>query len=100
MATPPMQGAGAGPAGALTTAMAAGAATPGAGADAQNAQIESLGMAIREIGDKVKTVVGQNPALAAEGQQIGQLLKLMFVKAAQQAQMQSMSSEQVPGGSL
>jgi len=98
MASPPIAGAAA-PQGALTTAMAAGGATPGAGADAGNAQLESLAMSVRQIGDQVKTLVGQNPALAAEGQQIGQLLKLMIVKAAQQASMTSMSSEAVPGGS-
>ena len=53
-------------------------------------------MAVRQIGDQIKSLVGQNPALAAEGQQIGQLLKLMIVKAAQQASMTSMSSEAVP----
>lgn len=80
----------------MTSAMAAGPGTPGAGADAQNAQLESLSMAVMQIGDQVKSLVGQNPALAQEGQQIGQLLKLMIVKAAQQAQADSMSSAQVP----
>src|SRR5262245_53892780 len=91
-------GGGQQPQGALTTAMSAGGATPGAGAEAGNAQLESLAMAVRQIGDQVKSIVGQNPTLAAEGQQIGQLLKLMVVKAAQQQQMQTMSSAQVPGG--
>ncbi len=98
MASPASPIAGtAAPAGALTTAMAAGGAAPGAGAEAGNAQLESLAMAVRQIGDQVKTLIGQNPALAAEGQQIGQLLKLMIVKAAQQASMQTMSGAAVPG---
>ena len=99
MGSPPIAGATA-PQGVMTTAMAAGAGTPGAGADAQNAQLESLSMAVREVGEKIKAIVGQNPALAAEGQQIGQVLKLMIVKAAQQASMTSMSSEAVPTGGV
>jgi hypothetical protein len=99
MGSPPIAGANA-PQGVMTSAMAAGAATPGAGADAANAQLESLAVAIREIGGKVQSLVGQNPALAAEGQQIGQLLKLMIVKAASQAQMTSVSSEAVPTGGV
>ena len=88
------------PQNAMTGAMAAGPGVPGAGADAQNAQLESLAMAVRQVGDQVKMLVGQNPALAAEGQQIAQLLKLMIVKAAQQAQQTSMSSEAVPTGQV
>jgi len=92
-------GADAAPTAALTTAMTGGQATPGAAPEAVNAQLESLAMAVRQIGDQVKALIGQNPALAAEGQQIGQLLKLMIVKAAQQTSMQTMSGAAVPGGS-
>jgi len=84
----------------MTTAMAAGAGTPGAGADVQNAQLQSLSLAVREVGEKIKAIVGQNPVLAAEGQQIGQMLKLMIVKVAAQSQMTSMSSEAVPTGGM
>jgi len=95
---PPGGGAkAAAPAAALTAAMSAGQAAPGAAPEAANAQLEGLAMAVREIGDQVKQLVGQNPTLAAEGQQIGQLLKLMIVKAAQQGQMQTMSGASVPG---
>ncbi len=77
--------------------MTAGPAAPGAGAEAGNAQLESLAMAVRQIGDQIKQLAAQNPQLAGEVQQIGQLLKLMVVKTAQQAQMQTMSGAAVPG---
>jgi len=52
---------------------------------------------IRQIGQAVQALEGQNPALAEEAQQITQLLKAMVIKSAQQGSAQTASGMAVPG---
>jgi hypothetical protein len=78
--------------------MGAGAQAPGAGADAMQAQLQQTVQQIRQIGDLVQQLAGANPALAQEAQQIGQLLKQMIIRSAQQAPQQTMSGAMTPGG--
>lgn len=88
---------GASPTSALAMA-GAGAQPPGAGAEAVQAQLQQTVQQIRAVGDLVQQLAATNPMIAAEAQQIGQLLKQMIIKSAQQAPQQTMSGAMVPGG--
>lgn len=71
---------------------------PAAGMDAVNQQLEATIMQIRQLGESVKQLAATNPLVADEAQQIQQLLKMMVVKSAQTAPVQTVSSEAVPTG--
>lgn len=80
--------------------MGAGAAPPGADAAALQQQLQQTVQQIRQIGDLVQQLAAANPTLAQDAQQIGQILKQMIVRSAQQAPQQTMSGAMTPGGGV
>ena len=72
----------------------------GAGADAQQQQLQQTMGQIRDFAEQVKQLGANNPVLADDVQQIQQILKNMVVKAAQVGQTQTASSLAVPGGGM
>ena len=72
--------------------------SPGQGADAVRAQLETLAGQIRDLGQQVDAVAMDFPTAAQEVSQIKNLLKAIIVKAAQQAPMASASGQAVPTG--
>lgn len=77
------------------TSLLTTAATPGA--DASGQMSDAIGQ-IRSIGQSVDQLATLNPAFAAGVAQIKTILRQMIVSAAQQASMQTPSSEAVPTG--
>ena len=71
---------------------------PGAGANAQQQQLQQLAGQVRQIGDMLSQLASQAPMVAQDVQQIGQILKGMIIKVAQAAPAQTPSSMAVPGG--
>lgn len=72
----------------------------GAGADAQQQQLQQTMGRIRDLAEQVKQLGADFPVLADDTQQIQQLLKQMVVKAAQVAPAQTASGLAVPGGGM
>ena len=70
----------------------------GAGADAQQQQLQQTMGRIRDLAEQIKQLGADFPVLADDVQQIQQLLKQMVVKAAQVGSTQTASSLAVPGG--
>ena len=70
----------------------------GAGADAQQQQLQQTMGRIRDLAEQMKQLGADMPILADDVQQIQQLLKQMVVKAAQVAPVQTASGMAVPGG--
>lgn len=77
-----------------------GAATPGAGMDAMQAQVKALIVDLREIDQKVQQVAANNPDLAPVLSQISTLCKQAIVMKAQAVQSQTASGLAVPGGGM
>lgn len=63
--------------------------------DVQQQVGDTLGQ-LRDLMSQINDLVGANPALAQEGQQMGALVKQMIVKVAKQAPTMTASSEAVP----
>lgn len=93
---PPINPGSAAPSSALDAFQSGG--SPSSGRDGQRQALEQVMGQIKELKDKVDAVGASLPAFAPEVQQIGQILKRMIVKAAQQAPQQTSSSAAVPGG--
>lgn len=74
------------------TAMLAGPQAP-----ADSGMADTIGQ-IRQLGQQVDALGASNPALGPIAAQIKQLLRQMIVSAAQQASVQTASSEAVPMG--
>lgn len=70
-------------------------AAPNQGADPSGAMNDAIGQ-IRQIAQQTTALSALNPAFAPGVQQIQQILRQMIVSAAQQASMQTPSSEAVP----
>lgn len=86
------------PTSAVGDLIAQGSGAPaGAGADAQQAQLQQVAGQVRAIGDQIQQLISGNPMLAQDGQQISQILKGMIIKVAQAAPQQTMSGAAVPG---
>lgn len=98
MAGPISNGAGGGgnPMGAVGSLLS-GAGGGMAGAGGGDAVLQGVAMRIREIGQSLQALQAENPVLAADVEQINQLLKQMLVKAAQAGSMQTASGMGVPG---
>ncbi len=69
---------------------------------AADAQEQSMAMleSVRGLMEQVDELVGQNPMLAQEGQQIRTILKNAITKIARTGPSQTASSEMVPTGSM
>jgi len=78
----------------------AGGGAPAAGQDAVRAQMNQAAMQVRDIGAKAQAMATQFPAVAAEMQQIGEILKGAIVKLAQASSAQTASGAAVPGGGM
>ena len=72
--------------------------SPASGRDGQRQALEQAMGQIKAIKDQVDQLGSSMPAMSQEVQQIGQILKRMIVKAAQQAPQQTASAEAVPSG--
>ncbi len=77
-----------------------GAAVPGAGMDAAQAQVQALIVDLRGVDQKVQQVAANNPELAPVLSQISTLLKQAIVMKAQAMQAQTASGLAVPGGGM
>lgn len=75
------------------------AAGPGAGQEAMQQKLQQIAGQVRQINALAQQVGGANPEIAAEMEQIGEILKVAIVKMAQQAPAQTPSSLAVPGQS-
>lgn len=81
-------------------AMLGGAQPPnpaGAGADAQQQQLQQTMGRIRDLAEQVKQLGADMPVLADDVQQVQQILKQMVIKSAQIGTTQTASSLGVPG---